>query len=172
MVEIKRKSEFSLFVKSVSEIIQASIIFGFLYGYIADVVDHARVILGGSATDHMSQSVQRGIGVKICSAVLQEGSDIFRIPCGLLIVCVVTAVILYYILEWVCNQRWVQEETSFKECWEEIVWWNPWSWVKTLVCVVKEVTRWVLKVVCYARKIIIWGTALVCVGLALYAAVT
>ena len=171
MVEIKRKSEFSLFIKSVSEIIQATIIFGLLYGYIGGVVDHARAILGRAPMNQLGETTQRGIGINICREVLHEGSDIFKVPCGLLAVCIITAVILYYILEWVCSQRWVQEETSFEECWEEIVWWNPWSWVKTLVCVVREVTRWVLKVICYVRKIVIWGTALVCIGLALYAAV-
>lgn len=80
-----------------------------------------------------------------------------------IIVCIVTGVILYVVLKYICSQEWVQEEVEIKECWEEIKWYNPWSWVKAIVCTIVEVLQWVLKTICKWTEVFVTALVVLCI---------
>jgi hypothetical protein len=76
--------------------------------------------------------------------------------------CIVTGFITYTVVKLVCWTEWVKEEIHWTVCWEEFVWYNPWSWVKTLVCVIKTAIRWVLKTICKWIEYVVLVPVIVC----------
>lgn len=65
-----------------------------------------------------------------------------------IIVCIVLGVLTYVVLKWVCEREWVKETVAVEECWEEVKWYNPFSWFVAIVCTIVEVVTWVLKLIC------------------------
>jgi len=79
------------------------------------------------------------------------------------IVCIVVGVILYIVLKYLCAQEWVQERVQIKECWEEVKWYNPFSWFKALVCTIVEVLKWVLKTICKWTEVFVTILVITCI---------
>lgn len=73
----------------------------------------------------------------------------------------------YILLSWVCESQWVQERVQVKECWEEVTWYNPWSWVKALVCTFVEVLKWVLQQICGWKEIFVIIQVAICITVAI-----
>ncbi len=82
---------------------------------------------------------------------------------GDILLCVIAGVITYAILKLVCDEEWVQEEVDFKECWEEVKWYNPFSWGYALVCTLVKALVWVAKIICKYKEVIVTVLVLVCI---------
>lgn len=78
--------------------------------------------------------------------------------------CFVLALWVYLFLGKVCQEEWVQETVNVKKCWKKIKWYNPWSWVKSIVCTFVEVVKWVLKVFCKNRWLAVAILFLSCIA--------
>ncbi|MEN8134252.1 MAG: hypothetical protein ABFS18_01780 [Thermodesulfobacteriota bacterium] len=81
----------------------------------------------------------------------------------ILLVCIIGGVLTYAILKYVCSQEWVQEPVQVQECWTEIQWYNPFSWVEAIVCTFVEVLKWVLKQICGYVEVIVTILVIICV---------
>ena len=81
----------------------------------------------------------------------------------IIIACIVTGVLTYMLLKYLCQTEWVQEPVEVKKCWEEIKWYNPWSWVKAIVCTVVEVLKWVLKQICGWVEVLVVILVITCI---------
>lgn len=77
--------------------------------------------------------------------------------------CIVVGVITYMVWAYICEQQWVQEAVEVEECWEEVQWYNPFSWFTAIVCTIVEVLKWVLKLICVWKWILVTVPVLVCV---------
>ena len=81
----------------------------------------------------------------------------------ILIGCIVVGTITYVTLKYVCREEWVQEPVQVKECWEEVQWYNPFSWFTAIVCTFVEVLKWVLKQICEWVEEIVIGLVIICI---------
>lgn len=81
----------------------------------------------------------------------------------LIIVCIVTGVLTYVVLKWLCQSEWVKQTVNVQECWEEVQWWNPFSWFVAIVCTVVEVVKWVLQQVCKWVEVIVVVLVVTCI---------
>ncbi len=165
------------FLKDLSHLIQSAIALGFFYDLVAHTLNrvYAASTLAGRALtvvqvdqNHALLPTIYGepgrIGIELCKAILEPGGGVSGDSiCVVIVVCLLLAVVAYYILDWVCDKQWVQEPVQIKECWEELVWWKPWTWIWVVVCTVKEIFRWVLKIICRWRKIAIFVLVVVCI---------
>ncbi len=109
----------------------------------------ASAFSGGTAV--MSLPVFFNIGIR-WGSILGE----------LILVCLASGFLAWVVLNWVCKSFWVQEKVNIKKCWTEIKWYNPWSWVKAVVCTVKEVLKWVLKTICGWKEVIVATLTIAC----------
>ena len=82
---------------------------------------------------------------------------------GDILLCIAAGVITYAILKLVCDEEWVQEEVDFKECWEEIKWYNPFSWVYAVVCTIVKALVWVAKIICKYKEVVVTILVLACI---------
>ncbi|MGD8326580.1 MAG: hypothetical protein PVF65_06665 [Sphingomonadales bacterium] len=115
-----------------AEIVTAYLV---LYSLFAEVVNKTAMAFAGAATAPLAVLV--GITIPLPDPLTE-----------IIIFCIITGVLTYIVLKYVCSEQWVQEPVNVKKCWEEITWWNPWSWIKSIVCTVVEVLKWVLKLIC------------------------
>lgn len=83
--------------------------------------------------------------------------------CGVLKGCFYIAGLAYLTTKLLCWTEWVKEEIKWEDCWDEISWKNPWSWIKTVVCVTKTIIRWVLKQLCDYIDIFVVVFVVVCI---------
>ena len=79
------------------------------------------------------------------------------------IACIILGIITYVILEWLCQQEWVQEPVQIEKCWEEVQWYNPWSWVVAIVCALVWGLAWVLKTICGWVEVVVIVLVLACI---------
>jgi hypothetical protein len=147
------------FLQEVWHLVQISVPLYFFYRMIAHVVG------GVLALADKSHQVATGAAAVAPFVVVEIPEPIVAV----IISCAVTAVIGWELLKYACEQEWVQEPVDVRECWHEWEWLNPWTWVKVLVCSVKEVLKWVLKEFCKYRIIVTVTFFVVCsiVGIAL-----
>lgn len=146
----------------------------FLYDLLARPINHLDMLIaGGDATeDEIVEGGELLPQLYTLDLDFAHGlCDYFTSPeiCAVIRVCVVAGVLTLIIFEWICRQEWVQEEVEIEECWEEVVWYNPWSWGKAIVCSVVEIVKWVLKQICEWRKTIIVVAIIVCIGVGIAA---
>jgi len=86
-------------------------------------------------------------GFKICGTIIPHEI------CAVIVVCVFLGVITGYVLQYLCQQKWVQEPEHFEECWDcDCDWWNALCWLACgiggVLCTIIEVIRWVLRWIC------------------------
>jgi|GEM_PF-2186210 len=134
----EHKTEPSLLKRELTHfwhLLEISAAFFMLYSLFAEVVNKVAIAFAGAVTAPLAVLV--GIAIPLPDPIAE-----------LVIICIITGVITYVVLRYVCSEQWVQEPVNVRKCWEEITWWNPWSWVKSIVCTVVEVLKWVLKIIC------------------------
>jgi hypothetical protein len=131
---------------------QGIVALAFLWDFTLHAVNEVSTLLTGSATV-LPMIGALGLGVSITCGWF----------CDVILVCIVTGVITYAVFKLVCWTEWVQEEISWRECWNEFRWYNPWSWVKTLVCVTKTALQWVLKQICKWIETIVVVLVITCI---------
>ena len=132
--------------------VQGLVALAFLWDLTAHAINEVSTLVGGSAT----AVPMTGIGIEWvteCGWV-----------CDVILLCIVTGVITYAILKLVCWTEWVQQEVSWQECWNEFKWYNPWSWVKVLVCVTKTAIQWVLQQICKWITVIVVVEVVTCIA--------
>lgn len=150
------------FRKNLSELAQSLFGLGLLYAFIGGIINHAyKAFTGDINTTLVPMSAE--IKFDFCKEQVLEWGDVMGTICGVFVVCTITVFLIWLILEWICNREWVQEDVEIEECWEEITWYNPWTWVKSIVCTTKEVLKWILKLICKVRKVLIWIIFIVCI---------
>lgn len=139
--------------------------FAALISFVADVIHKLSVLFTGPPSGMTglealvaAPAVARIVGVAIpLPYPLAE----------LIIACIVTGVLTYIVLKWVCESQWVQEIVEVEECWEEVRWYNPFSWFVAIVCTVVEVLKWVLKQICGWIEILIVILVVTCILVAI-----
>lgn len=137
------------------QLIQVSTGLFLLYSMIAEIVVNLSTLIGGTSANQTA-AVAPAVGVSVTIPLPDPIAE-------LAVVCIVTGVITYLVLKYLCKEEWVQESVQVEECWEEVKWYNPWSWVKSIVCTVKEVLRWVLKQICRWVEIIVVILVITCI---------
>lgn len=160
MHEIQRRVT-RRFMADVWRLAQAGVALGALYSLVAHVVNMAYLLFTGGA---------EGLTVRQIAAAEPVWSAFIRIivtvpdPIAeVVILCIVLGVITYVLLKYVCESEWVQETVEVEECWEEVKWYNPWSWVKAIVCTIVEVVKWVLKQICKWVKVVVTVLVIACI---------
>jgi len=81
----------------------------------------------------------------------------------LIITCIVVGVITYVVLKWLCQSQWVQQPVNVRKCWEEVQWWNPFSWFVAIVCTVVQVLKWVLQQICSWVAVLVTILVIICI---------
>lgn len=85
----------------------------------------------------------------------------------LILVCIITGVLTYILLKWVCESQWVQEPVEVEKCWEEVRWYNPFSWFVAIVCTIVEALKWVFKQICGWIEVLIVILVVTCIVVAI-----
>ena len=132
-----------------------------LYSLIAGVLNRIVTLASGAAGEMATRDA-------LAAAPVATPAIGISIPlpdpvAELVIVCIVLGVITYVVLKWLCHEEWVQETVEVEECWEEVKWYNPWSWVVAIVCTVKEVLKWVLKQICGWVEVLVSVLVVACI---------
>lgn len=137
-----------------------SIPYFIFYTWLANVVNRLYLLFSGEAATMSSAEVLSS--TPILKPIVSVGIPLPGYLAEALIACVVMGIILYAILDYICNQEWVQEPVEIEECWEEIKWYNPFSWVKAIFCTIVEVLKWVLKQVCKWKATFVLAMVIIC----------
>lgn len=159
------------------QLFQLLVVYALVYSFLIDVVNKAYLLFSGRTREvylsHFSESnavanpiIDIGIGIEIAGLPDWLVNGVLGV-----LICIVVGYITYKILKEVCEEKWVQEPVQIKECWEEVQWWNPWSWVVAIVCTVKEVLKWVLKIICSILEILIIIAVILCIVLVIAAVI-
>src|SRR6185295_16578752 len=80
-----------------------------------------------------------------------------------ILACIVTGIVVSTLLVAVCSSEWVKKKKKIKDCWHKKKWYNPFDWVRILVCVVKWVVRKILEVICKWKEIITIVLTIACI---------
>jgi hypothetical protein len=163
--EIKpsKRSLWNKFVFDLWHLSQLVVALGMLYTMIVHVVYKAYLLFSG-ATKSMTMAqvaaaqppAAPGITVGLPDPVAE-----------VVILCIVVGVLTYVVLKYVCESEWVREKVEVEECWEEVKWYNPFSWVVALVCTVVEVFKWVLKQICKWVEVVVTTLVVACIVITL-----
>jgi len=149
MTDITERKKPSLERRAIIELwrlAQLFVVFSTLYSLIAEVVNKAAVLIEGVPVGMTAAAA-------LAADPLVEPFIKIVIPlpdplAELIIACIVIGVLTYIVLKWVCESQWVRETVEIEECWEEVKWYNPFSWFVAIVCTIVEVVKWVLKQIC------------------------
>jgi hypothetical protein len=164
MTDRESKKKVSLGRHFINEVWRLAVLFTAftaLVSLIADVYHKLSVLFAGPP-DGMTELE----ALAAAPAVAQLVSVSIPLPdplAELFIACIFTGVLTYIVLKWVCESQWVQEPVQVKECWEEVTWYNPFSWVAAIVCTVVEVLKWVLKQICGWVEVLIVTLVVICI---------
>ena len=132
---------------------------GMLYSLAAHAINKAYLLFSGAYETMTLNQVAAAAPVLWVGITIPLPDPVAEI----LLICIIGGIITYLILAWVCSEEWVQEPVEIEECWEEVKWYNPFSWVKAIVCTVVEVLKWVLKQVCGWKEILVTILVVTCV---------
>ncbi len=146
------------FASDLSQLLQAGVGLLFLYSLIAHVVNEAYALLWRT-----KMAVPAAAAAGPLATLVGVRIPLPNPLAEIIIVCIVLGVVTYYVLQWICQQEWVQELVQVEECWEETTWYNPWSWVEAIVCTVKEVLKWILKLICGWIWVAVIGLVILCI---------
>ena len=133
--------EFAIGIWHLAELIVA---FGSLYSLAMHVINKSYLLLSGAARDMTLNEIAAAAPVAAPGLTVTLPDPLATI----IITCIVIGILVYVILTYLCEQEWVQEPVQIEKCWEEVTWYNPFSWVTAIVCTFVEVLKWVLKLIC------------------------
>lgn len=140
-------------------LLQLTVGFFTLYSLIANVVNKVALLASGAAGGGAADGMVTAAPVAAPGIVVTLPGPLAEIG----IACIVLGVITYFVLKYLCESEWVQEEVEIEECWEEIKWYNPFSWVKAIVCTIVKALQWVLKTICGWVPVLVTGLVIACV---------
>jgi len=84
-----------------------------------------------------------------------------------ILLCIIVGTFTYIVLTYVCEEKWVQEPISIKDCgWEWT--WKIWKWVLSFICTLVVIFSWVLKLICYWKDQLVIGLTIICIGVAIF----
>jgi hypothetical protein len=150
-------------VTGVWRLTQLSVALGVLYSLVIQVANEATTLLAG--TSGQASAHAHLTAAPVASPLIRVVWDLPDPLAEVIIVCIVTGVVTYFVLSWVCSRQWVQEKVSVEKCWEEVRWYNPFSWFSAIVCTVVEVLKWVLKLICGWTWVAVLGLVITCIAL-------
>lgn len=136
--------------------------FTVLYGAVINVVNMVSGLLAGPEADAT-------IAETLAATLVATPALLVTVPLSgsiaeFFIACIVTGITTYFVWKWICNNEWVQEKVDVEKCWEEVKWYNPFSWFVAIVCTVVEVLKWVLKLICGWVEVLVVVLTLSCMG--------
>ena len=83
---------------------------------------------------------------------------------AVIVLCILLAILLGVILEWICQSEWVKEEVSFKVCGRrKCKWYDLVCHVKKLICYTCTFFRWLLQQICGWINVLVWAMAIACI---------
>jgi len=143
---------------------QGVVVLGVLAGFAAHVVGGVSMLL--SRGQVAGQTV-----APVAGTVAAPGEIIIQTPpitlgdpiVDVILACIVTGIVVYTLLVAVCSSEWVKKKKKIKDCWHKKKWYNPFDWVRILVCVVKWVVRKILEVICKWKEIITIVLTIACI---------
>lgn len=162
----KTKKPSSLFGKLVTDvwrILQLTVALGSLYTMIVHVIHKAYLLFSGAVKDMTMSEVVSSQPVAAPGITIGLPDPIAE----LIIFCIIMGTLTYIVLKYVCETEWVQERVKIKECWEEVKWYNPFSWFVAIVCTFVEVLKWVLKQICKWIEVIVTVLVIACIAITL-----
>lgn len=156
------------FIYDIWKLMQLTVALGSLYTLVMHVIHKSYLLFSGAAQDMTTSQIASSNPVAAPGISIGLPGPLAEI----IITCIVLGTITYIILEWLCESVWVQELKKVEECWEEIKWYNPWTWVKALVCVLVWALVWVVKQICKWTEVLTIFLVLFCtvIGIILIAA--
>ena len=147
------------FILDIWKLLNLTVVFGFLYSMIATIGYRFFLIFSGEAKTMTFQQIAEARPAAIPGIVIHLPDPVVEV----FIICIVTGVITYIVTKWVCQSEWVREKVKIKECWEEVKWYNPFSWFVALVCTIVEVFKWVLKTFCSWVEVLVTALVVLCI---------
>lgn len=152
-------------VTQVWRLAQLVAVFTVLYGAVINVANKVSVLLTGPEAGAT-------LAETLAATPVAASTLLVRIPlpdplAEFIIFCIVTGIITYFVLKWICGYEWVQEKVKIKECWEEVKWYNPFSWFVAIVCTIVEVLKWVLKWICKWVEVLVVILVITCIVVAI-----
>jgi hypothetical protein len=141
--------------------VQGVVVLGMAVGFAAHVVSMA-MLAGNKQAGALAPS-----GIIVTTPPIAPGDPIIDV----ILVCIVTGIVVYLLLVAVCQSEWVKKKTKIKDCFRKRKWYNPFDWVRILVCVVKWVVRRVLQKICSWKEVLVIVLTVACIiaGLVLLA---
>lgn len=133
---------------------------GMLYSLIAHTINKTYLLLSGAYKTMTLEQITTDTPIAVPGISITLPDPVVEI----LFVCIIGGVITSLILQWVCSEEWVQESVKVEKCWEEVKWYNPFSWVVALVCTLVEVLKWVLKQICGWKEVLVTALVIICVA--------
>jgi len=147
-------------LKKTWHLIEASVALGMLYSLFGCVINKLNFLVSG--TTPLSTTSPEMMVPTLVPSLIEINIPIPYPLAEILLICVLMGALTYIVLKTVCSEEWVKEPVDVEECWEEITW-NPFSWIKSLVCTVVEVLKWVLKQICKVVEILVTVLVISCI---------
>lgn len=147
------------FTIEVWRLLQLGVAFGALYSLVMHVVNKSYLLLSGAAQEMTMRQVANAAPVAAPGITVTLPDPVAEV----VIVCIVLGVITYVVLKYLCKSEWVQETVQVEECWEEVKWYNPFSWFVAIVCTIVEVLKWVLKQICKWVEVVVTILVVACI---------
>ena len=162
MKDTKTKKPSTLIGKLIIDVwrfLQLTVALGSLYTLLMRVINKGYLLFSGAAKDMTTSQIVSAQPVAAPGITIGLPNPIAEAA----IVCIVVGVITYIALKFVCKSVWVQEPVQVKKCWEEVKWYNPFSWVVAIVCTIVEVLKWVLKQICNWVEVLVTVLVIACI---------
>lgn len=166
MNDIKTKKPRTLvgkFILDIWRLLQLTVALGFLYTLLMRVINRGYLLLSGATKDMTMSQVDSASPVAAPGITIGLPGPIAET----VIACIVLGTITYIVLKYLCESEWVQERVQVEKCWEEVKWYNPFSWFVAIVCTIVEVLKWVLKQICRWVEVTVTVLVIACIVIAL-----
>ena len=151
------------FIIDIWRILQLTIALGSLYTLLMHVIYRGYLLFSGATKEMTMSQIASAQPVAAPGITIGLPDPIAEV----VILCIVLGVITYIVLKYVCESEWVQEPVQVEECWEEVKWYNPFSWFVAIVCTIVEVLKWVLKQICKWVEVVVTVLVIACIAITL-----
>ena len=139
------------FLREVWELAEGVVAIGLVASFAAHVVQEA-TMRGGERSVAATAPITVNVPIPVPDPVID-----------LILTCVVLGIVTYMVLAWVCSSEWIKKKKKVKDCFKKKKWYNPFDWVRVLVCVFKWVVVKVLQTICGWKEVIVAALVIACV---------
>lgn len=81
----------------------------------------------------------------------------------LILSCFAVGFITIFVWRYICELDWIWGPVDVWSCWKEVKWYNPFSWVKAIVCGFVQIFKWILQLICKWKYVLVTVAVTACV---------